>query len=133
MVTKTDNKYYDIVIIGGGVSGKAAALTARRTYRRVAIIDAELCNQSSAGGRDYPSGEGLRSFKPIAIVRTEIDGVDFIPARAIDLAKEGNSIVIRLHDGRSVRGRRVLVATGLVAELPDVGGLRERWGQDVFD
>lgn len=133
MVTKIESKYYDIVIVGGGVAGKSAAVTARRTHRRVAIIDAELRNQSSTGGRDYPRGEGLSSFKSMAIVRTEIDGVDAISARAVDVAKDENSVVIRLHDGRSVRGRRVLVATGLVDELPDVGGLRERWAQDVFD
>jgi thioredoxin reductase len=35
-------------------------------------------------------------------------------------------------DGRSVRARRLLVTSGLVDELPDVAGLRERWGRDVL-
>ena len=37
-----------------------------------------------------------------------------------------------LADGRRVRARRLLVTTGLVDELPDVPGLRERWGRDVL-
>ena len=37
-----------------------------------------------------------------------------------------------LADGRGVRARRLLVTTGLVDELPDVPGLRERWGRDVL-
>ena len=37
-----------------------------------------------------------------------------------------------LADGRPVRARRLLVTTGLVDELPDVPGLRERWGRDVL-
>ena len=37
-----------------------------------------------------------------------------------------------LADGRSVPARRLLVTTGLVDELPDVPGLRERWGRDVL-
>jgi thioredoxin reductase len=36
-----------------------------------------------------------------------------------------------LSDGTYHRARRVLVTTGLVDELPDVPGLRERWGRDV--
>ena len=36
-----------------------------------------------------------------------------------------------LEDGRTVHGRRLLVTTGLVDELPDVAGLRERWGREV--
>ena len=35
--------------------------------------------------------------------------------------------------GKSAAGRRLLEATGVVDELPDVDGLRERWGLDVFD
>ena len=31
-----------------------------------------------------------------------------------------------------MRARRLLVTTGLVDELPDVPGLRERWGRDVL-
>ena len=37
-----------------------------------------------------------------------------------------------LADGRRVRARRLLVTTGLTDELPDVPGLRERWGREVL-
>jgi thioredoxin reductase len=39
---------------------------------------------------------------------------------------------VTLTDGRSVCARRLLVATGLSDELPDIPGLRERWGRDVI-
>jgi len=39
---------------------------------------------------------------------------------------------VALTDGRTVRARRLLVATGLVDELPDLPGLRDRWGRDVL-
>jgi thioredoxin reductase len=41
-------------------------------------------------------------------------------------------IRILLDDGAAVVGRRLLVATGLVDELPDVPGVAERWGSDVL-
>ena len=46
--------------------------------------------------------------------------------------RDGDGFAVTLADGRSVRARRLLVTTGLVDELPDVPGLRERWGRDVL-
>lgn len=47
------------------------------------------------------------------------------------VAREDNGFAVTLADGRTVRTRRLLVATGLVDELPDIPGLRARWGRDV--
>jgi thioredoxin reductase len=44
---------------------------------------------------------------------------------------ESDLFELSLADGRTVRARRLLVATGLVDELPAIPGLRERWGRDV--
>lgn len=39
---------------------------------------------------------------------------------------------VTLDDGTQLRGRRLLITTGLTDELPAVEGLRERWGRDVL-
>jgi thioredoxin reductase len=39
---------------------------------------------------------------------------------------------IVLDSGRTVAARRLLIATGLTDELPEVPGVRERWGRDVL-
>ncbi|MFD4432281.1 FAD-dependent oxidoreductase, partial [Nocardia sp. NPDC058497] len=44
----------------------------------------------------------------------------------------GHEFLVALSDGRSVSARRILVATGLADELPEVAGLRERWGHEVL-
>ena len=46
--------------------------------------------------------------------------------------REGDGFVVTLDDGTTERARRLLVATGLVDDLPDLPGLRERWGHDVL-
>ncbi|GAA3541909.1 hypothetical protein GCM10022222_26980 [Amycolatopsis ultiminotia] len=51
--------------------------------------------------------------------------------RANDERVDGG-FAIELADGRAVRARRVLVATGLKDELPEVAGLERRWGRDVL-
>ena len=57
-----------------------------------------------------------------------------IGARRLDGPLEGASggFALELADGWTVQARRVLVATGLVDELPDLPGLVERWGRDVL-
>ena len=55
-----------------------------------------------------------------------------LDGRAVSASGDADhGFVVALDDGRTVRGRRVLVATGLVDELPEISGLRERWGRDV--
>jgi thioredoxin reductase len=39
---------------------------------------------------------------------------------------------VTLSDGRELDARRVLVATGLRDELPDIPGVRDRWGRDLL-
>jgi thioredoxin reductase len=53
----------------------------------------------------------------------------FDPGLALD---RPDGFWLLLADGARVSARRVLVTTGLRDELPDVPGLRERWGRDVL-
>jgi thioredoxin reductase len=46
-------------------------------------------------------------------------------------AASGGAFQVALADGGAVRARRLLVATGAVDELPEVAGVRSRWGRDV--
>jgi thioredoxin reductase len=46
--------------------------------------------------------------------------------------RDEDQFVVTLGDGRGVRSRRLLIATGLVDDLPDLPGLRELWGRDVL-
>jgi thioredoxin reductase len=39
---------------------------------------------------------------------------------------------VTLDDGRTVTARRLLITTGLFDELPEIPGLRARWGRDVL-
>jgi thioredoxin reductase len=66
--------------------------------------------------------------------RTEVRsyGGEVMVGDVLTVSREENGFVLSLAGGRSVRARRVLVATGLVDELPDLPGLRTRWGRDVL-
>jgi thioredoxin reductase len=42
------------------------------------------------------------------------------------------SFDIRLEDGSAIRSRRVLATTGLRDDVPELPGVRERWGRDLL-
>ncbi|NUS44024.1 MAG: NAD(P)/FAD-dependent oxidoreductase, partial [Mycobacteriaceae bacterium] len=48
------------------------------------------------------------------------------------VARDGGGFRVTLGSGHVVRARRILVASGLVDELPDLPGVRDRWGRDVL-
>lgn len=47
-------------------------------------------------------------------------------------APAGDGFVVQIEPGERVHGRRLVLATGVVDELPEVDGLAERWGTHVF-
>jgi thioredoxin reductase len=47
-------------------------------------------------------------------------------------AGSGPDFVVHLDDGQTLRARRVLITTGLRDEIPDIPGVRERWGRDLL-
>ncbi len=57
--------------------------------------------------------------------------VTWWPERSTTAVRDTEGYTVALADGRTVRTRRLLVTTGLVDELPDIPGLRARWGRDV--
>jgi len=51
----------------------------------------------------------------------------------VDIARDGDGFAVVLGDGGEARARTVLLATGLVDELPPIPGLESLWGTGVFN
>lgn len=81
----------------------------------------------------YLTRDGMSPADFLAKGREEIAryGVELVRDRAVDVTRDGDFAVV-LAGGRTVRARRLVIATGLRDELPDVEGLAERFGRDVL-
>lgn len=126
---------YDAVIVGGGVAGLSAALVLGRARRRVAVIDdGSPRNAPARAAFGFTTRDGIRPGDLVDLARQDLDpyGVAFIDGRAEDAQADGADWIIRTADGASVRGRHVVVATGLRDELPGIGGAREAWGRGLL-
>ena len=127
---------YDVVVIGGGAAGLSAALVLGRARRRVVVIDGGAPrNAPAAHMHGYLSRDGLPPSELVAIGREEVEryGVVLVDSTVIGIENAGASgFQVALREGRSASARRLLVATGLRDEIPDLRGLRERWARDVL-
>jgi thioredoxin reductase len=125
---------YDVVIVGGGAAGLSAALTLARSRRTVLVVDAGAPRNAPAGHvHNYLGREGTPPASLLEAGRAEVAsyGGSVVTGTVASAEPVDGGFRVLLDDGRSVRARRLLVATGLVDELPDVPGLAERWGRDV--
>lgn len=125
---------YDAVVIGGGAAGLNGALMLARSRRSVVVIDAGAPRNAPASGVHGLLGrDGIRPAELMERGRAEVRsyGGEVVAGEVSALARDDTGFAVALADGRAIRTRRLLVATGLVDDLPDIPGLRARWGRDV--
>ncbi|MGH3072409.1 MAG: NAD(P)/FAD-dependent oxidoreductase [Gaiellaceae bacterium] len=123
---------YDVVIVGGGAAGLNAALVLGRARRRVAVVDAGAPRNAPASHmHGFLSRDGMPPADLLAAGRAEVTeyGVELVDDHALGIE---SGFSVRLAGGRVLRARRILLATGLADELPEIPGVRERWGRDLL-
>jgi thioredoxin reductase/SAM-dependent methyltransferase len=134
--TSRVERHCDVAVIGGSAAGLAAALQLGRQRRSVIVVDAgEPRNGPAAHLHGYLGREGLPPSDLAGVGRDEVRsyGGEILDGRASRVTRaNGDRFRVELVGGHSVVARRVLAATGLVDELPDIEGLAQNWGRDVI-
>jgi thioredoxin reductase len=127
---------YDVVVVGGSAAGLSAALVLTRARRRVAVVDSgRPRNAPAAHMQGFLSRDGLPPAELVSIGRAEVahyGGTLVEDAVTEVLRHEGPRFELRLAGGTTLTARRLLVATGLRDEIPDVPGAWDRWGKDLL-
>jgi thioredoxin reductase len=126
------SKVYDVVVVGGGAAGLSAALVLGRARRRVAVVDAGAPrNAPAARLQGYLSRDGMPPADLLAAGRAEVAGygVESVEDQVVGIDA---GFFVRLASGRVLKARRILVATGVGDDLPEIDGARQRWGRDLL-
>lgn len=128
----------DITVIGGGFAGTAAAITLARARRTVALIDS---GQPRNRFSEHAHGIlGLDSVSPLALLKKGheefgVFGGELITGYAESVIRSSSDSG-RWNTSVNTRGeitsKHVLVATGITDRLPNIDGLKDLWGEDVF-
>jgi thioredoxin reductase len=134
---RTVERRCDVCIVGGSAAGLAAALQLGRQRRSAIVVDAgEPRNAPAAHMHSFLGRDGVAPAELLAAGRAEVRsyGGEVLAGRVrmVTRNEDDGNFRVELENGNSVIARRVLAATGLVDELPDIDGLAEHWGRDVI-
>lgn len=127
---------YDAIIIGGSFAGLSAATMLARARRKILIIDSgQPRNRYASHAHGVLAQDGRPGAEILADARAQLAAyptVSFVSGEAGRLDGSIGSFTVRTKTGEAYQARRVLLATGLEDILPDIPGLKERWGKTVI-
>ncbi len=127
---------YDVIIVGGSYAGLSAGLALGRARKRVLIIDAgQRRNRFAHTAHGFLGQDGRAPGDIARDARAEVAAyptITFLGDTATTAAQIGDDFAVTLEGGATHTAARLILATGVVDELPDLPGLREGWGKGVL-
>ena len=141
--TAAHDDLYDVAVVGAGPAGLSTAVYAASEGLRVVVVDCRSYGgQAGASARienylGFPTGISGQALAGRAYVQAQKFGAEImIPAQVESLQCErqgaGRELAVRLADGRRLRARTVVVATGARYRRPDVPRLAEFEGRGIW-
>jgi thioredoxin reductase (NADPH) len=130
---------YDLVVIGAGPAGLAAAVYGASEGLDVLVIDHDTHGGQAGTSsliRNYlgfPSGISGQELAARAYRQAYFLGAKFLfGRRAVGLRADGKDRVVALEDGTEIRGRAVILATGVEYRRLGVARLERLVGRGVY-
>lgn len=131
----TSNPEYDVIIIGGGAAGLAAAVALARARRHILVVDAgNPRNAPAEHAHNYLGLEGIPPLELLEKGRREAQsyGAEIRQGSVVATSGAIGHFTVDLDDKTKISARRLIVTTGLTDELPDIPGILQRWGREVL-
>jgi thioredoxin reductase len=127
---------FDVIIAGGGPAGLQAALVLARARRRVLLCDTgEPRNSVTGVMHGFISRDGVDPAELRRIATEELRRYPTVELREVAITKaraENGRFAVSLPDGAGATGIRLILATGVIDQLPAIPGLEALWGTAAF-
>jgi thioredoxin reductase len=128
---------YDVVIVGAGPAGLSAALMLGRCRRSVLVCDTgKPRNAASHALHGYLTRDGIPPKELLALGRRELARYETVELRDVEvtdaICTDNRQFAVTLASGERLRSRKLLLATGVVDNVPAVDGFREFYGRSAF-
>src|ERR1041385_944033 len=137
--TKEESPFYDLVVVGAGPAGLAAAVYGAADGLHTLLIEREAPGgQAGRSSRienylGFPVGLSGNDLARRAVAQARRFGVEILtPQEVRSVRLEGPSRVLTLSDGAEIGCRALLIATGIAFRKLDVAGLDRLTGAGVF-
>ncbi|RKD75046.1 NAD(P)/FAD-dependent oxidoreductase [Rhizobium sp. WW_1] len=127
---------HDVIVIGGSYAGMAAALQLLRARRKVLVVDAgKRRNRFADASHGFLGQDGVNPGEIARRAKEQLAAyptLTWIEETAEQAEGRKDAFVVTAADGVRHDGRRLLFATGVSDTLPEIEGLGERWGKNIF-
>ncbi|AQS63363.1 NADH dehydrogenase [Rhizobium rhizogenes] len=127
---------FDVIIIGGSYAGLSAALQLGRARKNVLVVDAgKRRNRFASHSHGFLGQDGKAPGEIVAEARRQIERyqtIEWAEGRVTDAEGSFGDFVVEIDGRRRESAARLILAMGVTDELPDITGLKERWGSSVF-
>jgi thioredoxin reductase len=135
-MTMSPEKYH-VIVAGGGFAGLAAAMQLVRARRRVLVVDSgSPRNRFAHSSHGFLGQDGRRPAEILDTFRAQVlayPTARVLSGEVVDAQHAGDDeFKVALSSGDVYVAERLILATGVVDELPLVAGLQERWGSTVL-
>jgi thioredoxin reductase (NADPH) len=136
--TSAEQPLYDLIVVGAGPAGLAAAVYGAADGLRTLLIEREAPGgQAGRSSRienylGFPTGLSGGDLARRAVAQARRFGVEILaPQEVVSVRIEGPSRVVRLSDGSDVVARALLIATGIAYRKLEVPGVDKLQGAGV--
>lgn len=134
-VTERGGGDAEVVIVGGGPAGLAAALALGRARRRVVLCDAgPRRNAAAVHMHNFVTRDGTTPEEFRATAREQLapyQTVRIKDARVLGVRGASDAFVVDV-DGEAISARRLLLTSGMIDERLPIPGFAELWGKSIF-
>ncbi len=132
----TDSKNLDVLIIGGSYAGLSAAMALGRALRNVLIIDSgKPCNQQTPHSHNFITHDGEKPAVIATKAKEQVlqySTVKFHQDLVVSAVKINQGFVVTTQSGEEFNTRKLIFATGVKDEMPDIKGFANCWGISII-
>jgi thioredoxin reductase (NADPH) len=137
--TTADMPFYDLVIVGAGPAGLAAAVYGASEGLRTVVVERHAPGgQAGASSRienylGFPRGVSGSELARRAVIQARRFGVEILAAQeAVALSADGPSRTVKLGDGSELKCHALLIATGVSYRQLKAEGIERLNGAGVY-
>jgi len=136
---KAEQPLYDLIVIGAGPAGLAAAVYGGSEGLKTVLIEREAPGgQAGMSSRienylGFPAGLSGQDLSRRALTQAQRFGVELLnPQEAVSVRVAGPARIVKLADGSELSGKTVLITTGVSYRTLNVPGMAQLTGAGIY-
>ncbi|WP_089998492.1 NAD(P)/FAD-dependent oxidoreductase [Chryseobacterium taichungense] len=127
---------FDVIIIGGSYAGLSAGMSLGRSLRNVLIIDSgKPCNRRTPYSHNFLTQDGKTPKEISDMAKEQVmkyETVSFFDGTVLRTSRNSDGFTIETTNGEKFSAKKIILASGVKDQIPDIEGFSECWGISVI-